>query len=75
MAPRFMVSTAARSEPCAVIRMARGASAISRRASSSSSPADARFVWDWMDPGMPEGWYAVTAMYPTVKGTVVDVGP
>lgn len=39
------------------------------------SPADARFVWDWMDPGMPEGWYAVTAMYPSVKGTVVDVGP
>jgi len=37
------------------------------------SPPDARWLWTWMDPGMPEGWYAVTAYYPEVKGTTVEI--
>lgn len=39
------------------------------------SPADAQWMWNWMNPDMPEGWYAVAAYYPDVKSTFVDVGP
>ena len=37
------------------------------------APSDAWFLFNWADPGLPEGWYAVTSYYPQVKGTVVDV--
>jgi hypothetical protein len=35
------------------------------------SPPDARHLFGWMDPPMPEGWYAVTSFYPVLKGTLV----
>lgn len=37
------------------------------------APADARFLFGWLDPQLPQGWYAVTAFYPQVKGTAVDI--
>ncbi len=36
-------------------------------------PADARWLFHWMDPAMPEGWYAVTSYYPHVAGTLVEL--
>ena len=39
------------------------------------SPPDAKRMFDWMDPQMPDGWYAVTSYYPKVKGTLVYVRP
>jgi lipoprotein-anchoring transpeptidase ErfK/SrfK len=39
------------------------------------APTDAKFLWSWMEPGMPEGWYAVAAFYPEVKGTTVVIRP
>jgi hypothetical protein len=39
------------------------------------SPADAQWMWSWMNPDIPEGWYAVAAYYPVVKTTYIDVGP
>jgi leucyl aminopeptidase len=39
------------------------------------APADARWLFSWMDPAMPEGWYAVTSYYPHVQGTAVDLRP
>jgi lipoprotein-anchoring transpeptidase ErfK/SrfK len=38
-------------------------------------PADAREIFAWMDPPLPEGWYAVGAYYPHVPGTVVQLTP
>ncbi|MBI4703012.1 MAG: L,D-transpeptidase [Deltaproteobacteria bacterium] len=37
-------------------------------------PADARWLFGWTDPVMPEGWYAVTSFWPQVKGTLVELG-
>lgn len=33
------------------------------------APADAQALFKWMDPVIPEGWYAASAYYPHVKGT------
>ncbi len=37
------------------------------------TPADARKLFGWLDPVLPEGWYAVASVAPGIKGTVVDV--
>lgn len=37
------------------------------------APRDAQWLWRWMEPGLPEGWYAVAAYYPEVKGTTVHI--
>ena len=39
------------------------------------APADAQFLFRWMDPVLPEGWYAAAAYHPYVKGTAIDVQP
>jgi hypothetical protein len=39
------------------------------------SPIDARFLFGWLDPALPEGWYTVGAYGRDVKGTVIDVRP
>ena len=39
------------------------------------APADAHFLWDWMEPGLPKGWYAAAAYYPEIKGTTVVIRP
>lgn len=39
------------------------------------APADAQFLFRWMDPALPEGWYAAAAYYPHIKGTAIDVQP
>lgn len=39
------------------------------------SPADAQRLFAWMDPVLPQGWYAVAAQLPGRKGTIVDVVP
>ena len=39
------------------------------------APADARALFHWMDPVIPEGWYAASAYYPYAQGTVVYVRP
>jgi len=39
------------------------------------APTDARRLFNWMEPGMPKGWYAVAAYYPDVRGTVIDIRP
>lgn len=39
------------------------------------APADARWLFEWMDPQLPDGWYAVAA-HPTLRpATVIDVAP
>ncbi|MEZ4440759.1 MAG: L,D-transpeptidase [Polyangiaceae bacterium] len=35
------------------------------------SPPDAHFLFQWMDPAIPEGWYAVSVYYPHVVGTKI----
>ena len=37
------------------------------------APADARRLFKWMDPVIPEGWYAANSYYPHVKGTLVNI--
>lgn len=37
------------------------------------APADARFLFRWMDPVIPEGWYAVSVYYPYVTGTRIYI--
>jgi hypothetical protein len=39
------------------------------------APLDARFLFDWLDPALPEGWYSVGSYGTQVKGTVIDVSP
>ena len=39
------------------------------------APADARHLFQWMDPQIPEDWYAATSYYPHVKGTLVNLRP
>ena len=39
------------------------------------APADAQWLWGWLEPGLPEGWYAVAAFHPEVKGTTVVISP
>ena len=39
------------------------------------APADARFLFEWMEPTVPEGWYAVSTLYPQVQGTVIMLRP
>jgi hypothetical protein len=39
------------------------------------APADAHFLWGWLDPELPKGWYAAAAFYPEVKGTTVVIRP
>ncbi len=39
------------------------------------SPPDARELFNWMDPAIPEGWYGVAAYYPHAKGTMVYIRP
>ena len=35
------------------------------------APADARALFAWMDPVIPEGWYAVSTYYPHSTGTLI----
>jgi hypothetical protein len=35
------------------------------------APADARRMFAWMDPQIPEDWYAVSTYYPHVRGTML----
>lgn len=37
------------------------------------SPYDAQVLFRWMDPQLPEGWYAATSYYPHVQGTLIQV--
>jgi L,D-transpeptidase catalytic domain len=37
------------------------------------APADARFLFQWMDPVIPQGWYAVSVYYPHVMGTRIYI--
>jgi hypothetical protein len=39
------------------------------------SPADARFLFGWLEPALPEGWYAALSYPPSIKGTIVQVRP
>jgi lipoprotein-anchoring transpeptidase ErfK/SrfK len=39
------------------------------------SPPDAKALFEWMDPVVPDGWYAVAAYYPHAKGTMVYIRP
>ncbi len=36
-------------------------------------PADARFLFGWMDPVIPEGWYAASSYYPYTKKTLIFI--
>jgi len=36
-------------------------------------PAAARFMFHWMDPQIPEGWYAASAHYPFSRGTMIYI--
>ena len=36
-------------------------------------PADAMWLFNWMDPQMPEGWYAVSPYAPVAKSTLVYI--
>ncbi|MBI4950830.1 MAG: L,D-transpeptidase [Myxococcales bacterium] len=36
-------------------------------------PNAARFLFGWMEPLMPQDWFAVTSVYPRTKGTVVQI--
>ena len=38
------------------------------------APEDARFLFDWLDPALPEGWYGVSS-YAKARGTTVLVRP
>ncbi len=38
-------------------------------------PADARFLFDWTEPVLPDGWYAVSSYFPVVPGTLVELIP
>jgi hypothetical protein len=38
-------------------------------------PDAARFLFRWLDPAVPEGWYAAASYYPQVKGTTVEIRP
>jgi hypothetical protein len=37
------------------------------------APADARFLFRWMDPVIPKDWYAASSHYPYSKGTFVYI--
>ena len=37
------------------------------------APSDARFLFGWLDPVIPEGWYGVTSYFPGLKGTVIEI--
>jgi hypothetical protein len=37
------------------------------------APADAQALFRWMDPVIPEGWYAVSTYYPHTLGTMVHI--
>jgi hypothetical protein len=37
------------------------------------APADARWVFEWLDPPLPEGWYAVVADAAREPGTLVVI--
>jgi hypothetical protein len=39
------------------------------------APSDANFIWSWLEPGLPDGWYAAAAYYPEIKGTTVRIRP
>lgn len=39
------------------------------------APRDAQWLWRWMTPELPEGWYAVAAYPPKVNGTVIMIRP
>lgn len=39
------------------------------------APADANFLWSWLEPGLPDGWYAAAAYYPEIRGTTVLIRP
>ncbi|NUP06318.1 MAG: L,D-transpeptidase [Polyangiaceae bacterium] len=39
------------------------------------APNDAHWLWHWMDPVMPEGWYGVASYRPEAKGTTILVRP
>jgi hypothetical protein len=36
-------------------------------------PADAMWLFQWMDPQMPEGWYAVSPYSPVAKSTLIYI--
>ncbi|MSP25832.1 MAG: hypothetical protein EXR75_11860 [Myxococcales bacterium] len=39
------------------------------------APADARFLFRWMDPVIPEGWYAVSPYAPHAKSSIFYIRP
>ena len=39
------------------------------------SPPDARHLFGWMDPPMPDGWYAVSPYAPVAKSTMIHIRP
>jgi hypothetical protein len=39
------------------------------------SPPDAHNLFEWMDPQIPDGWYAVSPFYPYVKSTLILIRP
>jgi len=36
-------------------------------------PTDAKWLFQWMDPAMPEGWYAVSPYSPVAKSTLIFI--
>jgi len=39
------------------------------------SPPDAHHLFGWMDPPMPDGWYAVSPYAPVAKSTMIHIRP
>lgn len=39
------------------------------------APSDARRLFEWMEPALPSGWYAVAAHVTARPGTIIDVAP
>ncbi len=39
------------------------------------APADARFLFRWMDPIVPEGWFAVSPYAPHAKSSLIYIRP
>jgi hypothetical protein len=39
------------------------------------SPPDARHLFNWMDPPLPEGWYAVSPYAPAAPSTLISIRP
>jgi len=39
------------------------------------SPPDAKFMFGWTEPALPEGWWAVIRDYPYIKATMFQIRP